>query len=73
MQEYRRAMAIVESGTVDQLERLDDLIVAGAPLNLKGVNDWTPAHIAATRDDVEALRILVRHGADLSIRTANQV
>jgi hypothetical protein len=25
--------------------------------------------MAAARDDVEALRILVRHGADLSIRT----
>ena len=25
--------------------------------------------LAAARDDVEALRILVRHGADLSIRT----
>ena len=50
-------------------EILEELIAAGASLNLKGVNDWTPAHLAAARDDVEALRILVRHGADLSIRT----
>ena len=38
-------------------------------MNLKGVNDWTPAHMAAARDDVEALRVLVAHGADVSIRT----
>ena len=38
-------------------------------VNLKGVNDWTPAHMAAARDDVDALRVLVAHGADLSIRT----
>jgi len=53
----------------DRYEVLEMLLVAGAPVNAKGVNDWTPAHMAAARDDVEALRILVRYGADLSIRT----
>lgn len=53
----------------DKYDVLETLIVAAAPLNVKGFNDWTPAHLAAARDDVEALRILVRHGADLSIRT----
>ena len=53
MDEYRRMMEIVETGT----------------RNIKGLNDWTPAHLAAARDDAEALRMLVRHGADLSIRT----
>jgi ankyrin repeat protein len=38
-------------------------------VNRKGINDWTPAHMAAARDDVEALRLLVRYGADLTIRT----
>jgi ankyrin repeat protein len=42
---------------------------AGASVNLKGINDWTPAHMAAARDDVKALRIFIRFGADLSIRT----
>jgi ankyrin repeat protein len=53
----------------DKHELLQALVVAGAPLNLKGINDWTPLHLAAARDDVEALRILVTHGADMSIRT----
>jgi ankyrin repeat protein len=53
----------------DKYELLDALLSAGAPVNLKGLNDWTPAHMAAAQDDVEALRVLVRHGADLTIRT----
>jgi ankyrin repeat protein len=48
---------------------LERLLRAGAPVNLKGLNDWTPAHMAAARDDVEVLRLLVAHGADLTIRT----
>ena len=51
-------------------ELLKLLIQAGAPINIKGVNDWTPAHAAAARDDVQALKILVAHGADLTIRTS---
>lgn len=50
-------------------ELLELLLDAGADVNAKGVNDWTPAHMAAVREDLEALRILVRNGADLSIRT----
>ena len=53
----------------DRYQLLERLLAAGAPVNLKGVNDWTPAHMAAALDDVEALRLLVRWGADLSIRT----
>ncbi len=53
----------------DRYEVLEALLQAGAPINLKGINDWTPAHMAAAQDDVRALRILVRCGADLSIRT----
>jgi ankyrin repeat protein len=55
--------------TTDHAAVLELLLAAGAPVNAKGINDWTPAHMAAARDDVEALRILVRYGADLSIRT----
>ncbi|MEI4482531.1 MULTISPECIES: hypothetical protein [unclassified Phyllobacterium] len=34
-----------------------------------GSNDWKPAHKAANWEDIKALKILVDHGADLSIRT----
>ena len=45
------------------------LLANGAPVNAHGINDWTPMHLAAVRNDVPALRILVRFGADLTIRT----
>ena len=53
----------------DKYEVLELLLKHGAPVNARGLNDWTPAHMAAARDDVKALRLLVRYGADLSIRT----
>jgi ankyrin repeat protein len=66
---YTPVLSALERDQDDRLELLELLLQAGAPVNLKGVNDWTPAHMAAARDDVDALRILVSHGADLSIRT----
>lgn len=66
---YTPLLAAVECTRGDRLEVLGRLIAAGAPLNAKGVNDWTPAHMAAARDDVEALALLADSGADLSIRT----
>lgn len=44
-------------------------IAAGADINAHGVNDWTPAHMAAAWNDVETLQILYEAGADFSIRT----
>lgn len=66
---YTPVLTALERKTTDKYELLEMLLKAGASPNLKGVNDWTPAHMAAARDDVEALKILVRYGADLSIRT----
>ena len=53
----------------DKYTVLEMLLAAGADVNQKGTNDWTPAHLAAARNDVDALKILVQYGADLSIRT----
>jgi hypothetical protein len=66
---YTPLLAAVECTRADRLDVLRRLIAAGAPLNVKGINDWTPAHMAAARDDVDALALLVDSGADLSIRT----
>lgn len=62
-------LTIIDSRRADRHDLLELLLQAGAPVNRKGINDWTPAHMAAARDDVEALRILIAYGADLSIRT----
>jgi ankyrin repeat protein len=66
---YTPLLATIESGRTDRVELLQRLIAAGAPINKKGINDWTPAHMAAARDDVDTLKVLVAAGADLSIRT----
>ena len=66
---YTPLFAVIDSQRTDRYDILELLLRAGAPANLKGRNEWTAAHLAAARDDVEALRILVAHGADLSIRT----
>jgi ankyrin repeat protein len=48
---------------------LEALLKAGAPVNAHGIEDWTPAHMAAARGDVAALKLLIEYGADLTIRT----
>lgn len=53
----------------DRIEIIRMLLEAGADINAHGINDWTPAHHAAARNNVEALKTLVESGADLSIRT----
>ena len=49
-------------------EVLNLLLERGAPINAKGINGWTPAHMAAVRDDVTALKLLHKYKADFSIR-----
>ncbi len=62
-------LAVLERDASDRYLVLEKLLLAGAPVNKKGFNDYTPAHQAASWDDLEALKILIRYGADLSIRT----
>jgi ankyrin repeat protein len=66
---YTPLLAAIERARPDRIEVLGRLLAAGAPVNKKGINDWTPAHMAAARDDVEVLKVLVAAGADLTIRT----
>lgn len=53
----------------DKLEIIDLLVAAGADVNQRGLNDWTPLHYAASRNDPAAVQRLVSHGADLYART----
>jgi len=66
---YTPLHTAIDSSGANHLEVLKLLLEAGAPVNLKGINDWTPAHMAVARDDVEALKLIVQFGADLAIRT----
>ncbi len=66
---YTPLHAAIDRGSDAKYEILETLLRAGAPVNLQGFNEWTPAHLAAARDDVQALKLLVQFGANLSIRT----
>lgn len=66
---YTVLHSALERGNADRHHMIKLLLEAGADVNRKGVNDWTPAHSAAVKNDVAALELLVAHGADLSIRT----
>jgi ankyrin repeat protein len=66
---YTVLHSAIEREKPDKYELIRLLIDAGADINAHGVNDWTPAHMAAVRNDVEALRILHSAGADFSITT----
>lgn len=66
---YGSLHSAIERDEPDKYEIMAMLIEFGADLNAHGLNDWTPAHLAAARNDVEALRILHAAGADFSART----
>lgn len=53
----------------DRHEVLALLIEAGADLNERGFNDWTPLHEAAIRDEFAIIRMLIDAGADATVRT----
>ena len=66
---YTVVHSALEREQNDKYEIIELLLKYGANVNLKGINDWTPAHMAAARNDVTALKILIEYGADLTIRT----
>lgn len=66
---YTVLHSALERRRPDRLDVLRRLIDAGADVDAQGINDWTPAHMAAFRNDVDALKILGDAGADFSIRT----
>jgi ankyrin repeat protein len=66
---YTLLLTALERDPPARYELLELLLTHGAPIDEQGINDWTPAHMAAAREDIPALELLVRFGADLSART----
>jgi|SRR5919205_2180386 ankyrin repeat protein len=62
-------IAALSTEREDRYRLLELLIGAGADLNQRGVNDWTPLHYAASQDDAAAIELLVAKGADLNARS----
>jgi ankyrin repeat protein len=45
------------------------LLASGADPNQRGVNDYTPLHMAVCEENVPALELLLEAGADPRLRT----
>lgn len=67
---YTVLHSAIERNQHDKYRMMRDLIAAGADVNGIGIHGHTPAHLAAVRNDVEALRVLHESGADFRIRTS---
>ena len=66
---YTPLHTALERDSEDRYEILELLLRAGADVNARGFNDWTPLHKAAAGNDIEACKILLRYGADPKART----
>ena len=60
--------AIDEFG--DAPEVIERFLERGAKINARGMNDWTPLHLASNRGYLGVVRTLVEHGADIHDKTA---
>ena len=66
---YTVLHSVIERSKEDKYEMMRILIDAGADVDEIGIHGYAPAHHAAVRNDVEALKILHESGADLRLRT----
>lgn len=66
---YPPLFTTIDSEREDRLEVLRLLLSSGASPATRGINDWTALHLAAARNDVAALELLLEFGADPSART----
>lgn len=66
---YTVLHSAIEREEDDKYEVMSMLIEFGADVNAHGTQDWTPSHMAAVRNDLQALRLLHQAGGDFSIRT----
>lgn len=53
----------------DQYQIVELLLHFGADIQQRGVNDYTPLHYAAARNDVKLIQLLLSRGADPNART----
>ncbi|MGD8340815.1 MAG: ankyrin repeat domain-containing protein, partial [Gammaproteobacteria bacterium] len=53
----------------DRYDILDMLVGFGADIEQRGQNDYTPLHYACVLEDLQAIELLIAHGADLCART----
>jgi uncharacterized protein len=62
-------IAALSTDRTDKPALVELLLRAGADVRQRGVNDYTPLHYAAAREEVEIVALLLAHGADPHART----
>lgn len=62
-------IAAISTTRADQCGIAELLLDFGADIQQRGVNDYTPLHYAAARNDVKLLHLLLSRGADPNART----
>jgi uncharacterized protein len=62
-------IAALSARRPDKLQVLEMLLVSGADVGQRGVNDWTPLHYAVVERNAEAVRLLLTRGADPMLKT----
>jgi len=72
---YSPLHAAIDADYPEKYEIMETLIKKGADVNIgatretMAINSWTPLHMAMAREDKKATDILLKHGADPTIRT----
>lgn len=66
---YTPLHSAIDGTRDDRLAVIELLLQRGADPDLRGINGYTAAHLAALRNDVPTLQLLVRYGADFDLRT----
>jgi ankyrin repeat protein len=61
--------AAIDAPRDDRHALLALLLQHGGDVGRRGANDWTPLHHAVARRDLDAVRLLLAHGADPGART----
>ena len=66
---YPPLLSCIEAEGTEKYQILRELIASGADINERGINGWTPLHMAAVRDDETSMQLLLAAGADRTITT----
>ena len=62
-------IAALSSDRPETYEIAELLLAFGADVQQRGLNDYTPLHVAAGKNDAKLIHLLLSHGADTNART----